>query len=278
MKIALPLFFVLLGFQAFAYVPMLQESHYWRSLEGGWLPSLVTYQVEGSSVMAGQEYARIQNYYGEVGENMGSGYFMREDAESEQVWLRWNEDTSEILYYDFSLEVGDSVTFSDCNIQATCISVELVMMADGISRKHITVEEMGGWYQELWIEGIGSLNGPIAPGAFFCIADWDPFLQCFYNNQELVFTAPNVQEPCSETNVGEHDQSNWEFLAQGNLLQLKGNTRVNYQLIDLRGRTLMHGELYPGKVLNLQNFARGSYVFTAWNNSTRKSKRILLQE
>ena len=34
MKIVLPLFFVLLGFQAFAYVPMLQESHYWRSLEG----------------------------------------------------------------------------------------------------------------------------------------------------------------------------------------------------------------------------------------------------
>lgn len=278
MKIVLPLFFVLLGFQAFAYVPMLQESHYWRSLEGGWLPSLVTYQVEGSSVIAGQEYARIQNYYGEVGENMGSGYFMREDAESEQVWLRWNEDAPEILYYDFSLEVGESVTFSDCNIQATCISVELVMMSDGISRKHITVEEMGGWYQELWIEGIGSLHGPIGPGAIFCIADWDPFLQCFYNNQELVFTAPNVQEPCSETNVGEQDQSNWELLAQGHLIQLQGNAQVNYQLIDLRGRTLMQGTLYPGKVLNLKHFARGSYILSAWNSSTRKSKRILLQE
>lgn len=278
MKIVLPLFFVLLGFQAFAYVPMLQESHYWRSIEGGWFPSLVTYQVEGSSIIAGQEYARIQNYYGEVGQNMGSGYFMREDTESEQVWLRWNEDTSEILYYDFSLEVGDSVTFSDCNIQATCISVELVMMADGVSRKHITVEEMGGWYQELWIEGIGSLNGPIAPGAFFCIADWDPFLQCFYNNQNLVFTTPNAQDPCAETSVEESHHSEWDLLVKGNLIELSGNTILNYHLLDLSGRTMMSGELYSGKILNLRNLARGSYVFSAWNASGQKSKRILLQE
>lgn len=278
MKTLTTLLLIISTFPLFAYVPMLEQGHHWRSIEGGWFPSLVSYQTEGSAVLDGEEYQIIRNYYGEIGENQGSAFYLREDETTEQVWLRWNENTEEILYYDFSLTVGESVVYGDCNIQATCTSVEEVLMADGITRKHITVLENEGWYQETWIEGIGCTHGPIAPGAYYCIADWDPSLQCFFKDGDLVYTNPNVQENCAETNVNEESNSTWDFLHSGNTLSLAGNETLSYRILDLSGRCIQAGTMYPGKVLNLSAFARGSYIITAWNQHSKKSKRILLCE
>ncbi len=278
MKTLTSLLLLLSAFPSFAYVPMLEEGHYWRSIEGGWFPTLVSYQTEGTVEMDGEEYHVLRNYYGEIGENQGTAFYLREDETTEQVWLRWNEDSPEILYYDFSLNVGEEVVFGDCNIEATCTAVEEVLMADGITRKHITVLENQGWYEEVWIEGIGCTHGPIAPGAYYCIADWDPTLQCFYKNQSLVYTNPNAQEPCAETNVTEGRITDWDLIHSGTTLSLVGNETLVYRLVDLSGRCIQQGKLYPEKVLNLGELASGSYIITAWNQNSKKSKRILLSE
>ena len=131
----------------------------------------------------------------------GNGYYYTglEGAfreEGKKVYVRgWDSGlqhfNEERLYYDFDLQVGDSInvcSYNDpCFIQL--VAIEEVEMADGTLRKKFVFNDgWGGYENETWIEGVGSLAGvthrfdPNLVGSFFS------HLQCYFEDDNLVWT------------------------------------------------------------------------------------------
>jgi len=90
-------------------------------------------------------------------------------------------------------------------LQVVVNSIDIVEYF-GISRRRWSFT---GFWNEYWVEGIGSLYGPIFSFAPECITDdwWD--LLCFHENDTIFYIKP-YEDECYQPNVGideEIDQS-----------------------------------------------------------------------
>jgi hypothetical protein len=103
----------------------------------------------------------------------------------------------EFLAYDFSLEVGDTISYpvrwqpADQRFLLTVTEVDSLLLLNGEKRKsiHLSVEEDVGWgYSDVtWVEDIGEFQYPFDPYyRIFPPTDGpDLDLQCFYLNDGL---------------------------------------------------------------------------------------------
>jgi hypothetical protein len=105
---------------------------------------------------------------------------VREDM-SKKIWIRQPNDTIDILYYDFSLQLGDTFCFDFFNIG--CLPVVNVdsILINGNYRRQI---HFSSFNPEIWIEGIGSKTGWFV---WPYIATTSHNLQCYKENQILLY-------------------------------------------------------------------------------------------
>jgi hypothetical protein len=127
-----------------------------------------------------------------------AGVYMREDAEARQVFI-WtsdndNPDGFEVLYYDFSLEAGDTIPISSYTTQnniLTIQSVEDYTLLNGESRRKFKLE-----YSELsYIEGIGGEFGLFNGYLTALCCDWATL--CVQQNQESIYSNGSSSWYCS---------------------------------------------------------------------------------
>lgn len=163
-------------------VPMVVDGRSWNGFEGGWVPTPVTYTLgEDTLLPQGTATAIHLSYDGSPAFQQG---WLREDTVERQVWFVGLFGTDEVLYYDFSLEPGDSFFSPLCQSDVMCQSVDEVTWSDGTVSRKLVMQLLpdNPNFTETWIEGLGSLNGPLALTAYLCTADWDPTLCCVVEN------------------------------------------------------------------------------------------------
>ncbi len=171
------------------YMSMMEEDRTWCGVEGGWLPTPVTYSVAMDTTMAdGSLWHRMEVQY-EGSPTSGFAGWFHENQEAGEVWMRWDLDADPgTLWFDFSLEPGETMMAPNCIEQEiTCIAVEPFTWTDGTVSRRLTMQLLSDNinFTEYWIEGIGSENGPMGPAAYLCIADWDPRAACVTQNGGL---------------------------------------------------------------------------------------------
>lgn len=171
------------------YVPLLDEGRQWQVYEGGWVPTPMTYYTSGDTVFGGVSYqGMMQLYGGEFEVLMG---WIREDAVTQQVFVRdtWMPLDSEKMYYDFDVEVGDTLISPLCEMVMLVSAVDEIQWANGSvsQRIELSLYPDNPNFNEFWVEGIGSMNGVLAPGAYQCTADWDPVLCCVTSDEGMQF-------------------------------------------------------------------------------------------
>lgn len=137
----------------------------------------------------------------------------REDTATKQVFFYYFNN--EYLTYDFSLNQGDTFTtyINGCGFQMTVDSVDTVTLLNGESRKRMF---LSNFWQETWIEGVGSSNGLTNVGVYFCSADIYPELNCFKENDTLKYQNTNYSN-CFYNTVGISE------LSSGNNFKVKPN-------------------------------------------------------
>lgn len=146
------------------------------------------FKFKGDTVVNELVYNMIYASY----DSTNSWYYhgmLREDK-NKVYYIRPNG--SEKLLYDFNLEVGDQTFISNYFCDEVPISVTDIdtIQINGQTRKrwHINSEYL---QPEYWIEGIGSLNGPIYSYYEACIVcpSWE--LLCYYEDESPVYILPN---------------------------------------------------------------------------------------
>ena len=192
--------------QAQEYVPMIQEGNEWCTLEAivckdteGHYNTLVNW-LSGDTLINEVRYAKVMETLNGEGTPYQVALLREEDG---KVWESYNGN-SEILLYDFTANVGDSLVcgYGDYFVLDS-ISIEQI---GGVDRKKfwfgLEYDFTGEPYaMETWIEGIGSDLGLLYCGSYYFCGGYYRAL-CFHQDGELIWQNPEY-DACVITSVEE---------------------------------------------------------------------------
>ncbi len=118
--------------------------------------------TEVRTIMPGEEVAVDSNTYTKFFDTVfNTDVYIREDTAARKVY-RIVEDY-ETLLYDFSLELGQTVTLND-GYEYTVESVSMVNVNGGQRKQLYLAHHLGQLtYFEIWLEGVGSTTLPLKP-------------------------------------------------------------------------------------------------------------------
>ncbi len=172
---------------------MISEDNTWKGIMYGFFVSDFYEEMEGDSVIGSQTYKKV--YYGQsLGQHDFLVALIREDSTEQKVYIY---SGSEHQLYDFNVQIGNQVsTYGIGGQQTITVANIATVMVNGTERRVVHFEDFNG--PAYWVEGIGSVYG-IADGALGPIADYGPWLTCFYNGNDLRWENPVNDNPCSLT-------------------------------------------------------------------------------
>jgi len=166
------------------YVPLVDPANKWNIEYRNFLdrPSytLVSKFNDNFVELDGKEYLALNNSRNGYTDTISS-YFREENG---KVWRYF--DDGEKLWFDFTLEVGDSFPIDNETNYISIDSVNYLTMENGELRKRLFLKCFdGGDHHTIWIEGIGGLN-VLENRYSSCITGQNTSLLCFHRNDELV--------------------------------------------------------------------------------------------
>lgn len=175
------------------YEPMIQEGNEWHTLDvmvnPGFPPNhhytTLVHWISDDTLVEGVRYTKVlETRNGEGTPRLAA--LLRE--ENGNVWKR--ESSTDLLLYDFTAQVGDTVRFGDFAESFVVDSISFEQIG-GVDRKKIwfglEYDITGEPYAiETWTEGIGSDMGLLFSGWFYATGGYYQAL-CFHQNGELLW-------------------------------------------------------------------------------------------
>lgn len=175
------------------YEPIIQEGNEWHTLDvivnPGFPPnhhySTLIHWISDDTLVEGVRYTKVlETRNGEGTPRLAA--LLRE--ENGNVWKR--ESSTDLLLYDFTAQVGDTVRFGDFAESFVVDSISFEQIG-GVDRKKIwfglEYDITGEPYAiETWTEGIGSDMGLLFSGWYYVTGGYYRAL-CFHQNGELLW-------------------------------------------------------------------------------------------
>lgn len=165
----------------------LNSNKIWNVVEcWGLSCNTVTYQIKGDSLINSNLYKKLYASKDSSSLNQFFHSLLLEDSLGRIFRFKNGQN---LLLYDFSLTKGDTIIDSYCSDIHIVDYVDTVQLLNGEFRKRI---KFTNWFDESWVEGIGSLDGIIHPFHTDCGADFGLFLNCFRENGTIKYNNPDI--------------------------------------------------------------------------------------
>lgn len=213
-KIIVIILFSILTTMTFSqnYYPLIEENRTWNVISviitgpypGDTSFSTLTYKFIGDTIIDSTTYLKLYRSSEENPINWTLDCFMRENEK--KVWLKDISQDNEILMYDFSLNVGDSILdYSGLTYLIIDSTGFETIGQDERIKYYLSSIEMPDYYHETWIDGIGSSKGICFGGSVLFVGGWTWYL-CMSENGELIFMNPNYESCYLITEVSENNE------------------------------------------------------------------------
>ncbi len=188
------------------YIPFPEEDGFWKVEHGrgdcfsqepyGGVCSVSQLYLEGDTLINGTSYKKIYENgvdftdYPGPPTYWGPGYkgCYRNDIVNKKVFYIRRNHTEELLFYDFNLEIGDTIQtdltiFFDGENSFIVQSIDSIIISSSGNATYAKRYLLDYWYTNLFlVEGVGLMSGPIGPfGGFF---DYSNEVICFQNDTE----------------------------------------------------------------------------------------------
>lgn len=257
--------------------------------QGGVIISKSQCFVDNDTTLFGKVYKNIRQRDNEIETNyMGS---IRSDFKKIYANVVIGTDTlQDILLYDFGAEIGDTVfslpltstmnhysNLSENKIVKNTDSVELI---NGEKRKRIYLDN-----GDVWIEGIGSVNGLFSLAYPIPTSSTHSFLSCFkHNNIELYQNNELCHENCCELLSGvsvPNEVEKFSILfpaATDNYTYIKTNNLVNLiEIRDVYGRCLktIVTQRVSKYTLDFTNYSSGIYFVLVYSENRYEAHKLI---
>lgn len=186
--VALPLY---LSAQVFP----VESGSAWRGIVYGLAgPIPVASVMCGDTTINTVKYSKIhQINYGFDGTFYSSYYRGCTRVDGQKVWVLPSGLSDEILLYDFGVQIGDTLHLQflefDGVLDYYTESIEQIEI-DGEMHKMIRFQTSYG-IPDVWIEGIGSIMGPLDRGFF--VIDAQPGMTCYLKDGQVIYKLESTQ-------------------------------------------------------------------------------------
>ncbi|PWH86311.1 T9SS type A sorting domain-containing protein [Brumimicrobium oceani] len=194
--------------------------------------------------------------------------------------------------YDFSLAVGDSV-FYDFDLFTSWIHVEEIqtIQINGESYKKFIFTEPTGptafdHLNEVWIEGIGSVHGPLFPLSPRKFSEEIPdsmLLTCSFANNQDFFNHPSYSDCYVNITLGveNHEAINLSIYPNpvSSILTIASTQSINgvIEIYDVNGKLLKTVKAKREKVsIDVSAFENGVYILNFELNGQKVVKRFII--
>ncbi len=231
------------------YIPMVNQGAVWFETYST-MPSPYGYNYaaklyfDGDTTFNNKQYQKLYKVYVNVLcqqiIQFGPTYngALREDTLTQKVWIVDWDANDEILFFDFSLGVDDTVP-TDCYFSKnfyplTVSNIDTVTTYDGLERRKWQFF-LDGWALDgsEVIEGIGSINGLLAgyiiPAEYY----WEQ-LFCFSINNSHIYPNPNPCDCILPTDTCMTVGIQPELQSHNDLLVYPNPVNVNTQLLHIK--------------------------------------------
>ncbi|RLD42183.1 MAG: hypothetical protein DRI86_12130 [Bacteroidetes bacterium] len=290
------------------YFPLVKDGGIWRQADvhlplmpgDFWLVYKYQYKIKGDTTINGVDYKKLysMNYDSLLIENVEYFGAIREDSFKRVYYLDNNlpnspignnNDSTEVLLYDFSLIVGDTFLlpypfYSSDTIQIV-ESIDSALV-EGQWRKRINFQQNMSISNKIWVEGIGDLKGIFFPLLFEFENYWT--LTC-YEDSSIFWTNPELTQYGSSCfGVGIKNQRNTNKLTLNvypnpcsNYIEfnINGKQEINLSIINSLGNKVCTKTLKNSNgifIFNTQELASGIYyyIITTEQNQSSSGKFI----
>lgn len=190
----------------------------------------------------------------------------------------------EMLLYDFSLNVGDSIDDIDNSNTRMRVTVVDTIELGGYKRRRLSFSKMQDQLQ--WIEGIGSTTGLLFQNKFAKpgYAGNRNQLLCFRQNGETVYFAPNATDCFPFTGVKENESS-WSTIfpnptSQSFNVNVKNSSIKAVKLYNITGQLVWQQSVFSSNqndlTIDASGLKNGLYqcVIELTNGSTSTQKLV----
>ncbi len=284
------------------YIPLIGENKVWSV-------SHEKFTFLGDTTINDLEYSKLfyHNFIQEfTPDSLEYVAALREDTINKKVYFIWKDFNTEVLLYDFSLDVGETFhaqypefsfsgpTYFVNNINPRYLDVSRVTdsIIEGKSRKVLVMANHYSYdIEDYFIEGIGSRFGIIYAGYELEFDREYPFLLCLHENNTLTYQEEDPfsisqVEPCYSiptTNVDEFTNNSLVLTISSTLIDemfsIRSNTPLNEITIsNLNGRIVYQyrsSENITQLSINVAHWDSGLYIVRAGNSQHFVSKKIV---
>lgn len=165
--------------------------------------STEVFKIDGDSTIDTLSYSKIWVSY----DSLATWCFQGLLREKSNIVYYLPPDLDEGILYDFNLEVGDSAFVHNifCGNEPIPIQIIKIDTVDyfGMTRKRWQLDDSGTG-DEYWVEGIGSMNGPLYTKYSYCIVcpGWE--LLCYHYEGLLQYIMPGEADCYVGVGIDEH--------------------------------------------------------------------------
>lgn len=255
-------------------------------LNGGYGLTTEIFQIEGDSIVDSKLYNKIWV----SSDSLTTMHFQGLLREDSNVVYYIPPDFGEGILYDFNLEIGDTTSVNNIFCGDELIPIHIIDIDTveyfGESRKRWLIGENGN-VEEIWIEGIGSLNGPLYTKYWYCIICpvWE--LLCYHKNNTLEYIMPGETD-CYQNTVGiEESITKDEILIRPNPVK-KGNSieiEMNFKplivdLVNSSGILIQHHTSIQDRIIKFEtnDLETGLYLIKITNQESKiQTLKIIIE-
>lgn len=293
-KLSFLLIGIFLSFLTFSqdYFPFPDSNAIWNSKYGGFYGSpKERFGLTGDTIFNNLDYKKVYRIVDDSTlnfENMTYFAAIREN-DTKQVFVKLTDFDDEILIYDFSLEVGDTMfsnspsgylNYDNCIITG----IDTIEIENNQLRRRFKIN----YTKDFWVEGIGSLGGLFNPIMDYIIGSHCE-LTCLKHNETAIYVNNPECEKCFCTLL-----TSVEKLEKGkDFISIYPNPTTNDLTIDIKnekgiasiklfnsyGKQLENRELnsFPAK-LNIDYLPKGVYIVQVNIDNNSYKRKIIKTE
>ena len=211
-------------------------------------------KISGDTTIDQVIYKKLYFTNDSIDNNWHILYGIRENTETNLVYIYDFMKGEEKLLYDFSLQEGDIFQTPLCpDFEMVLGEIDTVTLENGEQRRRYSFG-----YSEQWIVGIGSLNGLVSVGYNYCMMDIWKELSCCHESDELIYMSPEYSD-CYVNTLGIEDGMKKELV--------KVFPNPTNGMIKLQFNDLVFSDMTI-EVVNMSGQLVFSNVFSSYNNES----------
>lgn len=229
---------ILMSTMAFSqdYFPFPDSNAIWNSQYGGYYGSpKERFGLIGDTTLNNQDYKKVYRIVDDSTLNFDNMTYFAAIRENDikQVFVKLTDFEDEILIYDFSLNVGDTMfsnspsgylNYDNCIITG----IDSIELENNQFRRRFRINETY-YTQDYWIEGIGSMGGFFNPIMEYIIGSYCE-LTCFKDNETAIYVNNPECDKCFCTLLTPVE----EFEKGKDFINIYPNPTTNELTIDIK--------------------------------------------